>query len=302
MSTALRYVKHHQIDFARWDASLAGCYNQLLYAESTYLNGLAGTWHAVIGGDYDILMPLPCKQKMGIRYTPAIPFIQQLGVFSKQPLPGEVLTDCLALATTHIRYGDFVFNYGNAIANSQPHQNYLLSLQTAYEQLAAAYHKDLRNNLKQAAKHDLVYAQSSDYQNVIDLFAVQYAKALPQVSAADYLHFSKLCAHYQPLNRLHCREVKDMHHTTAAAILIQYGNRLYNLLSVTLPEGRKQSANHFLYDSLIREFAGHDVLLDFEGSDVPGIASFYQNFGGFNQSYYSLHVNQLPWPLRMLGK
>jgi hypothetical protein len=42
------------------------------------------------------------------------------------------------------------------------------------------------------------------------------------------------------------------------------------------------------------------MILDFEGSDHPGIAHFYENFGSINQPYFFYRHNRLPWPLRLL--
>jgi hypothetical protein len=42
------------------------------------------------------------------------------------------------------------------------------------------------------------------------------------------------------------------------------------------------------------------MILDFEGSDHPGIAHFYANFGGIDQPYFFYRRNRLPWPIRWL--
>ena len=72
------------------------------------------------------------------------------------------------------------------------------------------------------------------------------------------------------------------------------------LLSVW--EGRQKAAGHFLLDNLFREWAGHPLLLDFEGSELPGVSFFYSNFGGHDQPYYFYRYNDLPWPLRLFKK
>jgi hypothetical protein len=74
---------------------------------------------------------------------------------------------------------------------------------------------------------------------------------------------------------------------------------MYLMISATGPEGRDKGANHFLIDRLINEFAASDLYLDFEGSDLPGVAHFYQNFGGIDQPYFYYYYNKLPWPLRL---
>jgi hypothetical protein len=53
-------------------------------------------------------------------------------------------------------------------------------------------------------------------------------------------------------------------------------------------------ANHFLLDAIINEFAGKNIVLDFVGSDIPGIAHFYKNFGFHNQPYFFYKFKNLP--------
>jgi len=76
-------------------------------------------------------------------------------------------------------------------------------------------------------------------------------------------------------------------------------DRMHLLQSTVLPAGRQTEANHALLDHLIREFAGKPLILDFEGSDLPGIAHFYRNFGASDQPYFFYRLNRLPWPLRL---
>ena len=86
----------------------------------------------------------------------------------------------------------------------------------------------------------------------------------------------------------------------AIILLLKDSGRLYNIMSTTFPEGRRMEANHFLFEQLIREFANNRLILDFEGSDIEGIARFYQKFGAVNEPYFYLRYNNLAWPIKYL--
>ena len=73
-------------------------------------------------------------------------------------------------------------------------------------------------------------------------------------------------------------------------------------MNTTTPAGRKTEANHFLLDSIIKEFSDQPFVFDFEGSDLPGVKAFYQNFGPVNEGYLMVKYNNLPWPLSWLKK
>jgi hypothetical protein len=57
-----------------------------------------------------------------------------------------------------------------------------------------------------------------------------------------------------------------------------------------------------LIDTYIGQNAGKEMTLDFEGSNIPGIARFYKGFGALPQTYYSLHQNRLPKLLQIFKK
>ena len=57
---------------------------------------------------------------------------------------------------------------------------------------------------------------------------------------------------------------------------------------------------HYLFDHVIMQFAEHQMLLDFEGSEIPGIARFFKSFGSGKTHYFRLKINKLPWLLRWL--
>jgi hypothetical protein len=57
-----------------------------------------------------------------------------------------------------------------------------------------------------------------------------------------------------------------------------------------------------LFHQIISEFAGTPLILDFEGSDLPGVARFYQKFGAQNQPYFFFKSNRLPTGIKWLKK
>jgi hypothetical protein len=61
-------------------------------------------------------------------------------------------------------------------------------------------------------------------------------------------------------------------------------------------------ANHFLLDRMIKEFSGQQLVLDFEGSQIAGIAEFYRQFGSTPEPYPFLRFSQLPVPFRYFKK
>jgi hypothetical protein len=77
---------------------------------------------------------------------------------------------------------------------------------------------------------------------------------------------------------------------------------LYNICGCITSEGKSLRANDFLYDKIIEEFAGSELILDFEGSDIKGIAGFYKKFNPISQPYPFVKFNQLHPLIKMFKK
>ena len=125
-------------------------------------------------------------------------------------------------------------------------------------------------------------------------FRKNYAGKIRKVRGLDFERFTGLCLHLQQENRALVRKITDGRgRLLAAALLFKDEKRIYNMLNVVIPEGKKKFANHFLFDNIVSEFSGSGLTLDFEGSEVPEIRKFYEHFGAANQPYY-LYRNILP--------
>ncbi len=125
---------------------------------------------------------------------------------------------------------------------------------------------------------------------------------MPQVHQKSYTRFASLCETLYKQGQCITRTVTDKQEVLSTAVLLKDEKRIYNIMNATTARGRLKEANYFLFDQLIHEFSGTPILLDFEGSDLPGVRNFYEKFGAISQPYFYYHLNRLPWPLRFLKR
>jgi hypothetical protein len=303
----IRYIPRQEIDLQKWDACIDQAPNGLIYGRSFYLEYMtAGQWDALVLDDYAAVMPLTWKRKWGIRYLYQPDFTQQLGIFSLT-LPTPSLTqDFLARLNTHFRFAEIFLNYQNAHPSLRTYTNLTLTLDIPYAGLSAQYKRDLVKNLKRAARSSFQYITDFDLPTALELYKDQYQHRLPHIKEEAWQRFKELCLFLQPAGQVLVRALTDQRQQPlATALLLRETNplrqtgRMHLLQSTVLPAGRQTEANHSLLDHLVMEFAGKPMILDFEGSELPGIANFYRNFGGRDQPYFFYRHNQLPWPLRL---
>jgi len=297
------YVKRESIDIAKWDHCIDKAHNGLIYAYSVYLDNMAKQWDALILNDYEAVMPMTWNKKWGIKYLYQPALTPQLGIFSSTNISEKIIGAFMKEINFHFRFAEIFFNYNNYYPSFSIHHNFILHLNRPYNELSSYYEKDLQKNLKRADRFHFIYTTTYNLKKALSLHQEQYKNRTPYMLDKDYAHFQKLCFQLIQTKEAMIRAILDEENELLSiALLLQKRNRIYLIESTTTDKGRKMQANHFLLDAIIREFAGKDITLDFVGSDIPGIAHFYENFGSGDQPYFFYRFNHLPWPIRLFKK
>ena len=297
---SVEYITYRKIDKQKWDACINRSQNRLIYAKSFYLDAMAENWDALVLNNYEAVMPLTWKRKWGISYLYQPAFVQQGGIFFSEPLSEEILNTFIEKAFSYFKFAEITLNYLNdskliSKADISLRNNFLLRLHKTYSETKQTYSSITIKNLKRAANAGLSYHFTSDYLSILKLYKKLYAERLPYFTQDDYYNFSLICKKLSEENNLIVRKVTNSENELlAAAVILIDRNRLYNLVSCITQKGKLAQANYFLYDQLIQEFSNSKFILDFEGSDVKGIAEFYNRFNPQNEPYPFVKVNNLP--------
>lgn len=299
MPASIEIIPAHQIDQTKWDRRVELSENGLIYSQSAYLNTICDNWHGVVLNDYEAIMALPWRKKMGIRYLYQPAFIQQLGVMGSDIRDKNLLWKEIF---SFSKYGDLLLNFSNtdlAPAPASLKTNFIIDLSKGYEQIFISYKKDLQQNLKKAQREEMITVTGHEIELAVSAYISSYKERFNHVTARDYNNFKNLCFHLQEQNRCFTKKVVTKEGALLSiGLFLEDAKRIYNIMNTTTAKGRGSEANHFLLDAVIREYAGRELLFDFEGSDLPGVRNFYEKFGAVNQPYFHFHFNKLPPVLR----
>lgn len=305
----IHYINNNNINAQKWNECIYQSINGLIYAEYDYLTQMSKHWDALVLNNYEAVMPLVWNQKWGIKYLYQPPFFQQGGIFCKHNIDAALVEAFMNKAKLHFAFAEITLNYKNpeqqlpSTFHRLRRNNFILPLQNKYSAIKENYHPDVKQSLKNKPHQKaLNYELSSDFKLVIDAYKNNYHHFISRLKKSDIKKFETLCQIYSNQGRLLVRKIKnpDDNVILAMVLLLKDQRRLYNIISVVSNEGKKRFANYFLYDSLIREFAETDLILDFEGSELEGVAYFYKKFGTINQPYPFVSFNQLPKIIRWL--
>lgn len=304
METRIAYIPHAEIDKAKWDALLDASPMGLVYAYTGFLDAMSPGWEALVAGDYEYVMPLTRRKKMGIAYLCQPAFCQQLGVFGHKPPSAPVMEAFLRKMVQNFRLIEIYLNEANFTESvAATHTNFVLALGKPYPTLKAGYRKDLVKNLARAQKFNFSYLATNHVKSAIGHYKSLYGNKLGY-GRGDFAALENVCEKWMDEGKCLVREVylddANRHELMAIGLFLKDHKRIYNIASSTLPNGRTLEANHYLFDRLIEEFSGQNLLLDFEGSDLPGVSRFYQKFSPENRPYFFWKSNRLPRALRWL--
>ena len=304
MNNQIKYIKHSDIDSEKWAQCIENAENSRIYANIWHLDRTAIVWDALVYGDYEFVLPLPVRQKFGFSYIYQPLFCQQLGIF---PEPTAfIAAEFYKLLFDKFRYVDIHLNARNPSIQKKeeldflPRHNYLLDLQYNYKSLERSYSTNTKRNIAKADKNNLQYISGiwlEDYlafknANLNDKVSKKNIEKLKSIIAfGQYKGIGEIYGVYSTENEM-----------CAAVYFCRWKNRVIYLNAATSEKGKKLGAMYFLVDNFIRANAERNLMLDFEGSMIPGVARFYSGFGATPETYFQLKFNRLPLPFKWLKR
>lgn len=298
------YLSHNEIDKKKWDEVIKHAFNGNIYAFSWYLDLIHSDWEALVENDYERVMPLTGGRKWGIGYLLQPLFAQQLGVFSSNILSGEHVANFIHNIPRRFGYIRINLNIHNH-PDLQPtyrlieNKNHLLDLIHDYRKLASHYAQNTKRNLKKSLKYDLSLSKNVNPAEVIGLFRNNRGKHIKVMNDEAYNRLLRLM--YAAIHKgkgITYGVYTQNNELCAGAFFLLENQHLIFLFSGSNPEARQNEAMTFLLDSVIREFAGSQVILDFEGSNDENLARFYRGFGSKEVNYNVLKCNLLHFPVK----
>ncbi len=300
-----QYIRHNEIDFTKWDHCVQSCENHLPYCYSWYLNTVSPGWDALVFGNYEKIFPLTGKAKAQIHYLYQPYFTQQLGVFGNN-LTEQDTPVFLQAIPEKFKFIEINLNTQNqffsAEISSKNKTTYHIDLKNKYDEIYLQFNTNTKRNIKKAESHNLKLNKAENTNILIQLFKENAGKKT-DLTNKNYKTLEKLIHECTENNIGHVYEVhSNENKIESAAFIISSKNILINLFNAVSPTGKKNGAMFFLFNEIIKANSVSNKYFDFEGSDIPEVARFYQGFGAKPALYQHIKLNRLPWPLNFFKK
>lgn len=299
----IRYIQNSEIDYKKWDACIGQAFNGNVYAWSWYLDIVCEAWDALVLGDYEQVMPLTSGKKYGINYLYQPPFTQQLGLFSISPSTALTANDFLEILSRQYRFAEINLNRYNKASHPafkiRMRRNYELDLIKPVEELRSSYASNTTRNIRKAENAGISIIENIDPQSIIAMFRREKGIEIKKMGDKQYHMLDKLMYRGTYKNMAMIVGAFDRNNQLCAGMfLLKSHHRIVFLFSANNNIARQTGAMHLLIDRVIKKYSGQALTLDFEGSEIPGLARFYASFGSSVTHYPSLSYNRLPFHLR----
>jgi hypothetical protein len=299
-TSAIIYLENKNIDRAKWDKCIYDAPNGLIYAYSFYLDAMAKHWDALVLNDYEAVMPLTWNKKYGIYYLYQPFLCACLGVFGNN-ISQEMLSEFLNKIPKRYKYWDIYLNAGNNFFpetfNLYKRKNYVLHLDKPYPNLLKNFRPSYKQLIKKETTNNLEVNQNINVKEIINLAKIKL-DTVATVKKNDWLKFIELYKILSARSQATNFGVYFKDELLASGIFLFSKNRAYYILAGNTTQGRSPGASHLIINKFIQQHAGKDIILDFEGSNIPQIAFFFKGFGAILEEYPGLKYNGLPQILR----
>lgn len=303
----IRFVKNNDIDQQKWDQCIANSPFGIVYAYSWYLDRICQHWDALIWGDYLYIMPLVNNRKFGISYIFQPFFTQQLGIFSAFPPEPDIVNQFLHAIPEKFRLTQMKLNLGNSpsVNNFSIHRNntFHLNLKSGVDNIRSYYNSNTCRNIQKAIKNKVYASPVYDILQFLEFTQKNLKEKSPEIKQKHYTALQKVIsfALYKQIGEIY-GAWDSANNLIASAFFVGSNQKVIYLAATSNNKGTELSAMFLLIDTFIRDNAGKYQVLDFEGSNIPGVARFYDGFGAMSENYYSVHQNRLPKILQLFKK
>lgn len=283
----IRYLKNEDLNTARWDSCIQESMPSLLYAYSWYLDLVCDEWDALVLGDYEAVMPIPFTKKFGFKMALQAPFCQQLGVFSPSPLNENIVQAFLAAIPKKFHWVKLHLNYHNQVKSGITlRSNYVLDLMPDMDGLTGHFESSVLRSVRKSQKTSCAILEGIDIRSIMELVAWQNKDKKMGISPRSMQKLEKLIpACTQKGVLISIGLYSPVNHLCAVGVFLKDKQRLYYLLGASDEMGREYSGMPRILVYLIEKFVGQGYTLDFEGSEIPGVARFFKKFGAKNSPY-----------------
>jgi hypothetical protein len=298
----IRYLKHDEIDFQKWDRCIKKSVNGTIYGYSWFLNIVSEDWDALVDEKYETVMPLTCKQIAGIKIFIQPPYATNLGVYSINALNEAVVNAFANHIPRNIRYIKVNLNKFNKIASHffriKRGNVYELDLIRSYPKITSHYTEKVKKTLKVGTENQISVVAGMNSVDLISLylkdkgllwkllFRQRIKKIRMLIASAVKYRVGQIYGAYTRENNL-----------CAAGLFVWSHQKIFFLAFGIDKTGKKEHALEVLIDEFIKLHAEQNLTLRFEYTSQAKYSELYSGLGAKKYEFMKIRKYNFPFNL-----
>lgn len=299
------YLAHKEINRHKWDECISGSANEFIYAYSWYLDIVSPGWDALVMDDYATVMPLTWRKKLGIYYLFKPIFTQQLGVFSAIRVSNTTIKEFINKIPVKFKFIQISLNeknpHNDITADVTLNSNYVLPLSLPYTKIYHSFSRNCRRNIKKAEESGLIVNNNISISQFIEFLRYNLGYKIGVMRRQDYdvLESILITAANNNTGKIYGAFTKENELCAIGSFMYTRKRCIFSVCASS-EKGKLSQAMYLLVNNEIKNNAGRDMIFDFSGSNIKGIAYFNSTFGAEPVKYPVIYLNNLPWFIRFL--
>ena len=287
----IRRVKQEDIDFLRYKYRLENCCQNADYAQKEFLDIVTGkNWELLVYGDYEAVMPIPLKIKMGVRMVIMPMLTQQLGIFSKidNQIMNQIFLDEFLKSYAIVSYNFNSINQFQIPLNKKV--SYILD-KNSYEIVKKNYTINRRRNVRITEKiKNRIEIKKTASIDQFENFIIHNLKGVEKKSTK--LEYIKIVKKLLKSDLLKANTIYFDGVLQSLGLFYIGNHRDYLSLFINAHPLKDFNIPSIQIDQYLQNIISHKSF-DFMGSNVETVAEFNSRFGAIAYEYSVLSQSRL---------
>ncbi|MFQ3181449.1 MAG: hypothetical protein ACI9Z4_001043 [Polaribacter sp.] len=300
----INYINRKDLEVGKYNDCIENSIQSRIYAFSWYLDIVADNWDVLVLNDYEAVMPVPWRKKLGIKYIYPPLWLIQLGIYSVEKENEDAF---LKMLLSNFKFFETRTNSKNYFSVFKEYQQkrdlQVLDLKQPYETIRSRFRRDRKKDLRKAEANQLQIKIENNLEKFINLYQLNIGKKVKKIKEIDYHNLRRLITICIDKKKGEIFSVYDVEgNLVASGFFLKDKERVVKLVSSTDYSNRKNGANTFLIEKAVHKYYKEFDVFDFGGSSIDSIASFNLSFGAHTENYLQLKYNGLPKILKIFKK
>ncbi len=278
------WKERSEIESSEWNTFLEKSHDPFIEFNTWYLDICCQFWGAFYHTETNSRIPIPYTKKLlFIASVTRPPYLQRLKIISQNHIHEDEILElyrCIQL-----KFSCGILNWEYYLEGSRIRANYII------KDRILQLNQSQSRNLKKSKNAKLEYKVSQDPDELFSWISVNEEKYVYEKEFNNNIFRNLLRSLIQHQKAFLIFAIDPDKKIQSCGIFTKSPKRYLFYLSFNSKTGRKNGSMvgiiHYVYSTIMDT----NEILDLEGSDIPGIALFYEGFGAVKMPYFELSWN-----------